>query len=102
VQARADAAASPDASAARACPAFSWKNNGVPWRARQIRARGVSCAQARTLIRSYAKPRNCQFEARCKVGRWTCRTSDAEGSRFTERCTRGSRVVRWRGSYVSS
>lgn len=96
------ATAAPGATAARVCPSFSWKRNGVPWRARRILAHAISCPRARDLIRSYAKPRNCQFEPRCKVGRWLCRTSGAEGSRFTERCTRGRRVVRWRGSYVSS
>ena len=37
-----------------------------------------------------------------QVGRCLCRTFEAEGSEFTERCTRGRRVVRWRGSYLSS
>jgi hypothetical protein len=95
------AAAAPEASAARACASFSFKQNGVPWSAKRIRARGVTCAVARDLIRAYAKPRNCQLGPRCQVGRWVCRTADARGSQFTERCTRGAWVVRWRGSYAS-
>jgi hypothetical protein len=104
VLAAATAALLPAASASaatRSCPSFSFKHNGVPWSAKSIRARNVSCRSAKRLIKAYAEPRNCQFQKRCRVGRYTCRTSSAEGSHFTEGCTRGGRVVRWRGSYVS-
>lgn len=96
------AAAGQSAAAARSCPSFSFKHNGIPWSAKSIRAKKVYCRAARRLIKAYATPRNCQFRAKCKVRRYTCRTLSAEGSRFTEKCTRGGRVVRWRGSYVSS
>jgi hypothetical protein len=81
---------------------LSFERNGTPWRAKAIRVRDVSCRSAKALIRSYAKPRNCQFEPRCRVERWACRTLEVEGSTFTERCTRGERMVRWRGSFTTS
>jgi hypothetical protein len=88
-------------AATRGCASFHFKHNGVPWSANQIRARDISCRSAKRLIKAYAEPRNCQFQKRCKVGRYTCRTSSAHDSEFTESCTRGSRLVRWHGSYVS-
>jgi hypothetical protein len=89
-------------AATHGCKSFSFKHNGVPWSAKQIRVRNVSCRSAKRLIKAYAEPRNCQFEKRCRVRRYLCRTLSAEGSEFTESCTRGSRLVRWHGSYVSS
>ena len=88
-------------AASRGCASFSFKHNGVSWHADSIRVRVITCRTARRVIKAYAEPRNCQFEPRCKVRRYTCRTRDAHGSEFTERCTRGRRVVRWHGSYVS-
>jgi hypothetical protein len=88
-------------AATHSCTSFSFKHNGVPWRAKSIRVRDVSCRSAKRLIKAYAEPRNCQFQKRCKVRRYTCRTLAASGSTFTESCTRGSRLVRWRGSYTS-
>jgi len=83
------------------CAAFAFKSNGTTWKANTIRVSRVGCPDARRLIRLYAKPRNCQFRPRCKVSVYSCRTLEAEGSTFTERCTRdGGRSVRWRGSYV--
>jgi hypothetical protein len=96
-----DAAAS-EATSSRNCSSFSFTRSGTPWRAQEIRTRRVSCRTARALIRSYATPRDCQFQPRCRVEGWACRTLEAEGSTFTERCTRRGRVVRWRGSYTSS
>lgn len=96
------AAAVAEAAAQSSCPAFTFKQNGVPWRARSIRrTSNVTCAKARALIRSYARPRNCQFRTACYIGGYTCRTTDAEGSEFTETCKRPGRSVRWRGSYSS-
>jgi hypothetical protein len=74
----------------------------VPWKATSISTTNTRCRKARRVIRRYAKPRDCQFQERCRIRRWVCRTSDARGSRFDERCTKGSRVVSWHGSYVSS
>ena len=88
-------------AATKRCKSFSFKQNGVPWRAESIRVRAVTCRTARSLIRAYAEPRNCQFEPRCGVRRYTCRTSNARGSEFDESCTRGRRLVRWHGSYIS-
>ena len=85
----------------RRCPSFGFKHNGVQWHADSIRVRVVSCRAARALVRTYAEPRNCQFQPKCRVSRYTCRTRDAHGSVFTESCTRGRRLVRWHGSYVS-
>ena len=74
----------------------------MPWKAAEIRVENVSCRKARRLIRRYAKPRDCQFQERCRVRRWVCRTYRPNGNKFDERCTRGRRVVRWDATYTSS
>jgi hypothetical protein len=90
------------ATSARACKAFTFKDNGVPWSAKQIRVKGSSCKSARGLIRSYARPRNCRLQAPCHIKHYVCKTTNSHDSTFTETCKRPGRSVRWRGSYSSS
>ena len=90
------------AASTSSCPSFKWKANGTPWQARQIRVRKVSCSDAGRLIRSYARPRNCRFIAPCRIQGLRCETNGTSGSVFRETCTRGKRLVSWRGSYMTS
>lgn len=89
------------ASFTSTCPAYKFKASGIPWSAKQIRIKGTSCKAARALIRSYARPRNCRFQAPCHINKYTCRTTDAHESSFVETCKRPGHLVRWHGSYSS-
>ena len=84
------------------CAAFTFKSNGVPWSASQIRKSGTTCKAARSLIRSYARPRNCRLQAPCHIDHYVCRTTQSHESSFVETCKRSGRSVRWRGSYSSN
>ena len=84
-----------------ACPNYKFKDNGIPWSAKQIRIKGTTCKAARALIRSYARPRNCRFQAPCHIKKYTCKTTNAHESSFTETCRRPGHLVRWNGSYSS-
>ena len=89
-------------ASAKSCSGLDFKYRGTPWHARDVHAKRTSCRTAHSLIRSYAHPRNCRFIAPCHLGKWTCRTYNAHGSQFDERCTRGRKRVRWHGSYKVS
>jgi hypothetical protein len=91
----------PAAASAKHCKSFSFTHNGVHWHASKVRVAHLRCSGGRKVIKSYAKPRNCQFESKCRVGKYTCHTTSGHGSDFNERCTHGRRVVRWHGHYVS-
>jgi hypothetical protein len=84
------------------CKSFKFKDNGVPWSAKQIRVKATSCKKARTVIRSYAHPRNCRLEAPCHIKGYICRTTDSHDSVFVETCKAGRRTIRWHGSYSSN
>jgi hypothetical protein len=96
------AAAGPaNAATTRRCAAYSFKHKTIPWRAGSIRTVNTSCTTARALARSYAVPRNCQLAGPCHILGYVCRTTNPDGSFFTETCTRPGHSVRWRGSYAS-
>lgn len=42
-----------------------------------VRARGVSCTTARSLVRQFARTghKHCASDYSCRVGAWTCRTA---------------------------
>jgi len=40
-----------------------------------VRARGVSCTTARSLVRQHARRKGCASQYFCRVGAWTCRTA---------------------------
>lgn len=90
------------AASTTGCTAFKFKSDGVPWSATQIRKSGTTCKSARSLIRSYARPRNCRLQAPCHIDRYVCRTTESHESSFVETCKRSGRLVRWHGSYSSS
>lgn len=92
----------PSGADQRDCEPIAFKHNGIPWEAANIRTADLSCDEAASVIRAYAKPRNCQFRPSCVVGTYHCRTETSEGSTFIEHCTRDHRSVRWHGSYVTS
>jgi hypothetical protein len=84
------------------CKAFKFKDNGIPWAAKQIRIKGTTCKAAKALIRSYAHPRNCRLQAPCHIKGYKCRTTNSHDSTFRETCRRPGRLVRWVGSYSST
>jgi hypothetical protein len=89
------------AAAPTTCPSYEYKLSGTSWSARAISVRRVDCGAARKLIRSYSRPRNCRFLKPCHLNGWTCDTLSAQGSTFSEKCTKGRLLVAWRGSYAS-
>jgi hypothetical protein len=93
---------SADAASQSACKSFKFKDNGVPWSAKQIRVRNTTCTTARTVIRSYARPRNCRLQSPCHIKGYTCRTTNSHDSVFVETCKAGRRSIRWHGSYSSN
>lgn len=92
-----------DEDRATGCSRYSFTQKGVEWRATDIRLTDMSCSAAKGLIASYARPRNCQLRAPCRIDGFVCRTTEAHASEFTEVCKESgsAREVRWLGSYIS-
>lgn len=95
-------AALPASAATRSCPSLRSEALGDAVR---VRASAVTCATARTVIRSYQRAAAASTDGPCGVAeecvvlrRWTCTRRDADAG-FGEEdlsCRRGERRVRWR------
>jgi len=99
----------PSPAAARGCDAFDLRpleGFDTRYRAYDFATRGVSCRSGRRHIRRYHATANndtqveCGESGSCSFRGYRC-TTKARTTSSVHRCTKGSRVIRWKFRYVS-